>query len=193
MFRPTRLFLATALCGTIALTSQSRAHAATLLPAPPPGAICQTTGTGTLCHGSETFNVTNAPTGISCGAFEVLATFSGTVTYELRYNAAGLGTEGTFHENVVGTYINSVTAKTITNNGHATVVDIFGTPGDQSTVTQTLNGLLGIATGRQFGLVGHDVGTITFDPNGNILFEGGPHNSIDDPAGFAQAVCTALS
>ncbi len=193
MSQLTRLFLTFALCGLIALTYHSPAHAATLTPPPPPGAACQATGSGTFCQGSRTFSATSVPTGISCGTFDVLTTFNDTETYELRYNAAGLAVEGTFHENVVGTYINAVTGKSITNNGHATVVDSFGTPGDPSTVTQTLNGQLGISTGQHVGLVAHDVGTITFDPNGTILFEGGPHNSIDNTPAYVQAVCTALS
>jgi hypothetical protein len=193
MSRLARLFLAVVLCGLMALASHSQAHAVTLTPPPPPGATCQTTGSGIFCHGDVTFSDTNADTGISCGTFEVLFTDTGTNTFELHYNSAGLGLEGTFHFNSLGTFINSVTGKTITNNSHFTFTGDLAIPGDLTTETATLNGQLGIATGQHFGLVAHDVGKVVFDPSGNILFEGGPHNSIDNPTAFVQAVCTALS
>jgi hypothetical protein len=41
--------------------------------------------------------------------------------------------------------------------------------------------------------VAHDVGKVVFDPSGNILFEGGPHNSLDNSSAFVQAICSALS
>jgi hypothetical protein len=193
MSRLARTFLVIVLCGLVALVPRSQTHALTLVPPPPPGATCQTTGTGISCHGDVTSSGVNFDTGISCGTFEILYTFTQTITYELHYNSAGLGIEAAFHWNVPGTFINSVTGKTITSNAHYTAILTGVTPGDPSTAIVTLNGALGISTGQHFGLVAHDVGTITFDPSGNILFEGGPHNSIDNFPAFVQAVCAALS
>lgn len=192
MSRLTRIFLAVALCGLMALVSHSQAHAATLTPPPPAGATCQTTGTGVFCHGDFTFSFANFDI-FPCGSFDVLFTATSTVTYEEHYNSAGLGLEAAFHYQVFGMFINSVTGNSVTSNAHYTVTADLATPGDLSTQTTTLTGALNISTGQGFGLVTHDVGKIVFDPTGTILFEGGPHNQIDNVLGFFQAVCTALS
>jgi opacity protein-like surface antigen len=165
----------------------------TLTPPPLPNATCQTTGSGIFCHGDLTFSDTNRPTGISCGSFDVLVSDTGTATYELRYNSAGLALEARILMNSQGTFINSVTGKTIGNDSHFSLTFDFARPGDPSTVTVTLTGAAGIATGQGIGLVAHDVGKVVFDPSHNILFEGGPHNSIDNPPAFVQAICAALS
>jgi hypothetical protein len=165
----------------------------TLTPPPPPGATCQTTGSGIFCHGDDTFSGTNVDTGISCGTFEVLATFTGTLTFQALYNSDGLSLEGVFHFDVPGTLINSLTGKTITGNTHDTDTVDLATPGDLSTATETFTGAFNISTGQSFGLVSHDVGKIVIDPSGNILFEGGPHDILNNFPGFVQAVCAALS
>jgi hypothetical protein len=193
MSRLARTFLVVVLCGLMALVPHSQAHALTLVPPPPPGATCQTTGTGIFCHGDVTFSGTNVDTGISCGTFEVLTTFTGTTTYEVHFNSAGLGLEAAFHVNSPETFINSVTGKTITGNGYFTFTSDLATPGDESTQTGTYTGAVNISTGQSFGLVSHDVGKVVFDPSGNILFEGGPHNILDNFPGFVQAACAALS
>jgi hypothetical protein len=190
-----RICLGLALSGVIALVlGGTGATALTLTPPPPPSATCQTSGSGILCRGDLTFSDTNFPTGILCaGPFEILVTDTGKVTFELRYSSAGLALEGTFHQNSEGTFINSVTGKTIGNDSHSSTTYDFATPGDPTTATATITGVLGIATGQRIGLVAHDVGKIVFAPSGNILFEGGPHNSIDNTPAFVQAICGALS
>ena len=190
-----------ALAGVLGPTASAAAaapasgSALTLTPPPPPNATCQTTGSGILCHGDFTFSDTNVPTGAFCGgtSFEVLVSDTGTVTYEVRYSPAGLAVEARFMMNSQGTFINSVTGKTIGNDAHFSATQNFATPGDLNTTTVTLTGAAGIATGQSIGLVAHDVGKIVFDPSGNILFEAGPHNSVDNFPAFVQAICTALS
>jgi len=167
--------------------------AQTLFPPPPPNATCETTGTGIFCHGDLTFSNTNVDSGIPCGTFEVLFSNTGTATYELHYSSAGLGLEARVLTNIQGTFINSVTGQTIGNDAHFSSTSDLATPGDPSTATVTITGAFGIATGQSIGLVAHDVGKVVFDPSGNILFEGGPHNSIDNFPAFAQAICAALS
>jgi hypothetical protein len=117
----------------------------------------------------------------------------GTETYELHYNSADLGLAATFHDNISGAFINSVTGETITANAHKTVFRDLATPGDSSTGTTTVTGAANISTGQSFGLLSHDVGKVVFDPSGNILYEAGPHDQLDNFPGFFQAVCTALS
>lgn len=191
------------LASALAVVSSSAAYAAaansasgsalTLTPPPPPGATCQTTGSGVFCRGDMTFSDTTVPTGLSCGPFEVLVSDTGTNSFRLHYSSSGLALEGTFHVNSQGTFINSMTGKTIGNDAHVSQTFDFATPGDASTVTATLTGAAGIATGKSIGLVAHDVGKVVFDPSGNILFEGGPHNALDNFPAFVQAICAALS
>jgi hypothetical protein len=195
MFRRlARLCFVLTVAGFLAIAPRhSSASAQTLTPPPPPGSICNTTGSGIFCRGDVTSGGTNQDTGISCGTFELLATFSVTTTYELWYNADGLATRGTFHSNLSGTFINSVTGSTITADAHQTETVNFSTPGDLSTATRTLTGAVSLSTGQGFGLVTHDVGKITLDGSGNLLFEGGPHDQFDDFPGFVNAVCSALA
>jgi hypothetical protein len=195
MFRRlARLCLVLTLAGIFAMvTNHSRASAQALTPPPPLGATCNTTGSGIFCRGVATTSGTNQDAGISCGAFDVLITFDVTTTYQLRYNADGLATQGTFHSNAPATFINSVTGTTITANSHQTETVNFSTPGDLSTATRTVTGAAALSTGQGFGLVTHDVGRITVDATGNILFEGGPHDQFDDFPGFVSAVCSALA
>src|SRR5437870_5535700 len=102
MFRYlTRLCVVLTLASFYALVPYpSPAHAQALTPPPPPGAICQTTGNGIFCHGAVTDSETNVDTGISCGTFELLESFTVRTTYELQYSTDGLGTQGTFHDNI---------------------------------------------------------------------------------------------
>jgi hypothetical protein len=188
-----RICAALTLCGLMALVPHSRAHALTLVPPAPPGATCQTTGTGIFCHGADTFSATNVDTGISCGTFELLVSFTATQTYELRYNSAGLGLEEVSHDNFPRTFVNSVSGKAIAGNEHFTDTTEWATPGDLSTGTDTFTGAISVATGQHFGLVSHDVGKVVFDPNGDIIFEGGPHDATEDFPGFVQAICAALA
>src|ERR1700731_4114021 len=162
-----------------AAASPASGTAQTLTPPPPPNATCQTTGSGIFCHGDLTFS-DNFGSGGSCGTFDILISDTGTATYALHYSSAGLLLEVRVLRNIQGTFINSVTGKTIGNDAHFSSTADFATPGDPSTATVTLTGANGIATGQSIGLVAHDVGKVVFDPSGNILFEGGPHNSIDN-------------
>ena len=189
------------LASTFAVVSAPAAYATsgsalTMTPPPPPSATCKTTGSGIFCDGDYTFS-DNFDTGISCGtppaSFDVLVSDTGTTSFRLHYSSVGLALEGTFHVNSQGTFINSVTGKTIGNDAHFSQTFDFATPGDPSTATRTITGAFGIATGKSIGLVAHDVGKIVFDPSGNILFEGGPHNALDNFPAFVQAICSALS
>lgn len=177
-----------------AAATPATGSALTLTPPPFPNATCETTGSGIFCHGDFTFSDTNVHSGVFCGTFfEILISDTGTATYELHYSSAGLELEGTLLTNSQGTFINSVTGKTIGNDAHFSSTADFATPGDPSTATVTITGAFGIATGKSIGLVAHDVGKVVFDPSGNILFEGGPHNAIDNFPAFVQAICAALS
>jgi hypothetical protein len=192
--RLVRLCFVMTLAGVFAIVPHhSGASAQALTPPPPPSSTCNTTGSGIFCNGGGTSSATNLDAGISCGTFGVLLTGTLTTVYQLRYNPAGLGTEGTFHSNLFATYINPLNGTTIRADVHQTETVKFSIPGDLSTVTRTDTGAASLSTGQGFGLVTHDVGRITVDATGNILFDGGPHDQFDDFPGFVSAVCSALT
>src|SRR5947209_20003979 len=108
------LAIVCALAGIMALAPPGvRAHAQTLTPPPPPGATCSSTGSGIFWHGAVTDSGVKVDTAVSCGSSELLESYSIRTTFELWYKTDGLGTRGTFHDNLTGTFVNSVTGRTI--------------------------------------------------------------------------------
>jgi hypothetical protein len=51
----------------------------------------------------------------------------------------------------------------------------YGVPGDPSTVSETLAGMAISVTGPGFGVVMHEVGTVAWDNNGDLVRFGGVH------------------
>jgi hypothetical protein len=161
-----------------------------LNPPPPPGATCQTTGQGTICQGSFTDSDVNLDIGVSCGSFQVLQNGTFTIRFTVFYNQEGNRTQGIFHESEVGTLSNSVTGTSVPFFSYYTVTITFATPAVFSTATFTYTGQLYTVTLPGSGLILHDVGKVVFDANGNITFEGGPHQVLH---GDLQELCAALS
>jgi hypothetical protein len=57
----------------------------------------------------------------------------------------------------------------------------YGVPGDPSTVSETLAGMAISVTGPGFGVVLHDVGTVAWDSNGELIRLGGVHPPAFSP------------
>jgi hypothetical protein len=57
----------------------------------------------------------------------------------------------------------------------------YGVPGDPSTVSETLAGMAISVTGPGFGVVMHDVGTVAWDSNGELIRFGGVHPPAFSP------------
>jgi hypothetical protein len=57
----------------------------------------------------------------------------------------------------------------------------YGAPGDASTVSETLAGMAINVTGPGFGVVLHDVGTVAWDSNGELIRIGGIHPPAFSP------------
>jgi hypothetical protein len=65
-------------------------------------------------------------------------------------------------------------------------------PGDNSTITDTQPGQVFKEVAPGFGLLFHDVGYISFAPDGSVAVHG-PHQQFFDMVGIYQAVCPVLT
>lgn len=166
------------------------AAAQELNPPPPPGATCQTTGLGIICHGSVTGSDVNADIGVSCGSFQVLESATFTDTFTLFYDQTGNVTQAVFHIRIVGILSNSLTGTSVPEEAHYTQTITFATPGDFSTRTDTYTGQVYKVTLPGGGLILHDVGKVVLASDGTITFEGGPHQELHNQL---QKLCAALS
>lgn len=161
-----------------------------LNPPPPPGATCQTTGQGTICQGSFSNSDMNADTGLSCGSFQILETATATIGFTMFYNQAGNVTQTLFHFRLVGTLSNSVTGTSVSEEDVFNETTTFATPADFSTVTVTITGADFKVTLPGSGIILQDVGRVVFAAGGTIIFEGGPHQALNNQL---QQLCAALS
>lgn len=192
-----KLFRITSCCCVLLLSLVAFAFLA-ILPAAaqglntprPPGATCNTTGNGTICQGTQTDADENANIGLSCGSFPILETATFAFRFTIFYNPAGNVTEGIFHTSVEGTLSNPVTGTSVSEVESGTTTDTFAIPGDFSTVTSTQTGQVLKVILPGSGILVHDVGIVTFSPDGTITFEGGPHQWLHNDL---QKLCAALS
>jgi hypothetical protein len=161
-----------------------------LNPPPPPGRTCNTTGNGTICQGNFTQADENADIGLSCGSFPILETATFDFWYTIFFNQEGNVTEAVLHQSVEGTLSNPVTGKSVQESNVGTTTDTFAIPGDFSTITSTQTGQVFKVILPGSGILAHDVGIVTFAPDGTITFEGGPHQVLHNDL---QKLCAALS
>jgi hypothetical protein len=192
MSRIGRSILVAALTGLLGLVVLTPAHAAQI-----PGTPCQSTGNGTICYGSFSNPTEYYDTGASCGtgasAFEILGTFTDAGNFEVYVNQQGLPTEVVVHHNATGTFYNSTDlSKVINAPGHWQDIYTFGVPGDPTTVTLTQPGQVYKEVAPGFGLLFHDVGNISFAPDGTVTIHG-PHQQFLDMVGIFQTLCPVLA
>jgi hypothetical protein len=154
---------------------------ATLNPLPPPefNPICETIGSGTICHLAFTDPSTIAAgTGIMCStgntSFEVLDTSTRSVDGRRYYDQNGNLTQRHFREVIVGTLTNSLTHVSVSYTQGDTIIHNLAIPGDASTGTQTITGSLRIYASNG-GTVLVDVGRSVMAADGTILKEAGQH------------------
>jgi hypothetical protein len=172
-----------------ALTSGA-ALAASLTPAPPAGADCETSPNGTVCHWTEHFATPfPVPYGVSCGGFSVRVNLSGDRKATAFYGADGALARRMRHASYVGTLINSVTGASVPHIGHFTIDEDF------ETGTSAITGMLSRTVVSGDGLVWRNIGRIeTSLANGALLFEAGEHGTWDvlgDPS-ISDELCSAL-
>jgi hypothetical protein len=202
--------VAVALAGSLALAPSSPAAAAnqtvdpsTLTPPPPDffNAQCREAGQMIQCDLAffDPDQPVEQPTGIVCGtganAFELLDTFTRTVFGKRYYRADGLLLRRHFHDDIVGTFTNSVTGATVEYEQRSTHLHDLATPGDNSSGVESSTQLLRIYSSN--GTVLTDVGRIVVvEADGTLLFESGQHPIGDffngDPSAL-DPLCDALA
>jgi len=148
----------------------------------------------TLCDGERHDTWVGLDTGIPCAGGTIYSTGTDDRTLRRWGDTDGLAlhTHGTTNIRETLSLSPDMTGTTAQVSGHFSERFLYGTPGDLSTRVTIQSGLdiAVVIPGR--GLVMHDVGTKSFDIEGNVLSAHGPHELLDDfDAAFAK-VCEAL-
>jgi hypothetical protein len=159
----------------------------TLIPVPPPGAVCRADGNQTICHTEGTTDLVNEPAfDLTCGT--VYET-SHAVRSGIRwYNSEGKLVKRFFTQDVEGTWSLSPTGSgpTATLSLHNNFTNLYAVPGDEGSATQVEHGE-GSLRAPGFGVIVHGAGLD--EPDGT---HHGAFRFIDDPAVAAEG-CTALT
>lgn len=135
---------------------------------------------------SDTFGFTYSDT-LSCSGlgFGFDDNFAGSVSIRETtfFDSKGNAIRIQDHVAAVETNVNSVTGKSFVMRGDVTIVQ------DLVSGTWSWNGAANLANETGRGIVIHDTGKIVFDANGDVVFEGGPHQVIDiGPEVFCAAL-----
>jgi hypothetical protein len=113
------------------------------------------------------------------------ASYTGWMRTTTFFDPSGTPVKLQIQISVQGTATNLQTGKTVKDDEHPVVVIDFRTG------TETVNGGPAHVTAPGEGIIIQDTGRITFDAEGNVTFEAGPHNQAD--LGPLEAYCSALS
>jgi len=178
-------------CLAVMAATPVAASAVALTPAPPAGANCESSPSGTVCSWDETFGTPfPVPYGVSCGSFAVRVDLSGERHVKATYDGGGALTGRVLHSRYIGTLINSVTGATVPHRGVFTIID------DLLAGTRTISGMLSRTVVEGEGLVWRNIGRITVSlQSGAVLFEAGEHGTWDVlvDQSTADDLCAALS
>jgi hypothetical protein len=167
----------------------------TLVPPPLDWYSCQTTGGGTVCHGTQDFSHAGSFDGTCPQGFDILENGAQHETGHRYYDRQGFLVKRVLHDvypvhDPRNVFYNSVTGSTIAYRADVTESDTFGVPGDFDSITATVTGNLYTATSPGSGVLVHDVGTFTFAPDGEVLADHGPKMLFDGDIG---TLCAALA
>ena len=211
MFKPTitarsvqALALAVVVCALAAVApalARTGIDPSTLNPPPPDffNAKCFAGAGGTVCTLAFSDDpIANEPSGIVCGATELLLAQNRSVVGKRYYDANGNLLQRHFREQADGTFTNPVTGKSVVWTQHDTVIHNLAVPGDLSTGTIKISGVLArVATsGGRTILV--DVGTVVHDAGTDEILRSRGRHPFDDyfVRGNSSAlapICTALA
>jgi hypothetical protein len=181
-----------ALAGPVA--AKSSVDPNTLNPPPPDffNATCARTGSHILCNlAFSDPDIVDEPSGIVCGATELLFSQQRSVVGKRFYDAAGNLTQRHFRESLDGTFTNPDTDKVATWTQHDTVKHDLAVPGDVTSGTTHISGLFSRVTGPNGGTILTDVGMfLVVEATGETLHASG-HHPFDDY--FANGDDSALA
>jgi hypothetical protein len=172
----------------------------TLTPPPPPGYMCVTTGSGTICHAQDSFAYGASDTGLVCGsgasAFDIFDSAAVSETKTRFYDANGNLTERLVHQDYSGgEFSNPQTGAVVPYTQHNTITDVLAVPGDLSTATETTLGENIFTDPVTHQVVNLNAGRVIRAPDGSLEFRAGPQAFADyfggDTSAFDQ-LCAAL-
>jgi hypothetical protein len=122
---------------------------------------------------------------VTCSGFNVIGDFSVERHDVTFFDSSGTPIKMVIHAHFVGTLTNSVTGKSLSDDGSRIITfDLLNT-----TVTNTGLNLKVVVPGQ--GIIVIDVGRIVRDAAGNITFEAGPHDFVN--TALQGPLCSALS
>ena len=126
---------------------------------------------------------------IDCSTFLLHEDLSVDETATVFFDRAGNPTRQESHIQTVGVITNP-DGETFSDPGHGTIfVDFAGTPDDGSDDTVRIAGLSFAITVPGIGIVAHETGLITFNPDGSVVFHG-PHEVFVQ--GLEPLICPVL-
>jgi hypothetical protein len=194
---PTRTLLALALAtaGLAAAAGSAAAADAGLNPPPPSWYTCKDTGSGTVCHGTQSFEHSAEFDGSCPQGFDILENArkdeTGTRYYDRDRNLIRRVLHDTYPAgDSLNVLYNSVTGKSVAYRASFTETDTFAVPGDFDSITARITGNGYTVTLPGGGLLIHDVGVFTFAPDGSIVEDRGPKMLF---FGETEKLCAALA
>jgi hypothetical protein len=167
-----------------------------LIPPPPDWyRLCQTNGSGTICHGKKTFNEEGRFAGICPQGFVVFDNARFDETAARYYNRDGYLVRRVLHDvyhrdDPVNMIYNSLTGRSLPFWADATETDELTVPGDLGSSAATVTGNLYTVTAPGGGVVVLDVGRLAFAPDGSLLENRGPKMLFE---GRTEELCAALA
>lgn len=194
--RATRSFYALMIAAAgLAAAAAPAAASTSLNPAPPSWYTCTATGSGTVCHGTMSFEHFAGFDGTCPQGFNILENGYKDETGTRYYDRDGNLTRRVLHDtypvgNPLNVLYNSQTGKSVPYRTDLTETDTLAVPGDFNSATTRITGNLYTVTVPGGGLLVHDVGDFTFAPDGSILQDHGPKMLFSGQTG---KLCAALA
>ena len=129
----------------------------------------------------EVFRFSGSVVVADCGGGVTLTeTFTDVNTFITFFDASGNPVRVDFHQNFDGVITNSASGNTYRDPGHVTIVF------DVVDGSVTFRGEFFAIVAPGVGIVIQDTGTLTFDADGNIIFQAGPHEFFTGTADFCS-------
>jgi hypothetical protein len=166
---------------------------ATLTPPPPPefNPTCERVGNQIICELVFTDPaIVDEPSGVVCRGTELLFSQTRSVVGKRFYDAEGLLLRRHFHDDVSGTWINSVTGATASFSGGSMTLHDLAIPGNSGSGISRISGSVRISLPDGGTILHQDAGHLILDEGtGTVLLLSGQHPFEDF---FGSGDTTAL-